>query len=61
MSPSETLEMLYGLVNNIVKAMPNFNINDVLETDYNLLMNLLTEQKSKEEEAMDLSKFVETI
>ena len=53
--------MLYGLMNNIVKAMPNFNINDVLETDYNLLMNLLTEQKSKEEEAMDLSEFVETI
>ena len=61
MSPSDTLEMLYGLVNNIVKAMPNFNINDVLETDYNLLINLLTEQKSKEEEIIDLSEFIETI
>ncbi len=53
--------MLYGLVNNIVKAMPNFTINDVLETDYNLLINLLTEQKSKEEEIIDLSEFIETI
>lgn len=61
MSPSDTLEMLYGLVNNIVKAMPNFTINDVLETDYNLLINLLTEQKSKEEEIIDLSEFIETI
>lgn len=61
MSPSDTLEMLYGLVNNIVKAMPNFTINDVLETDYNLLINLLTEQKSKEEEVIDLSEFIETI
>lgn len=49
---------MYSLVKNVVKAMPNFTINDVLDTDYDLLMGLLTESKTEEQEVVGLDEFI---
>lgn len=51
--------MLEDLLASVVRNMPNFSINDVLESDTRLLMKLLSDKKSeetKEKKTVDFSK-----
>lgn len=51
--------MLEDLLASVVRNMPNFSINDVLDSDTRLLMKLLTEKKSKEDKELKTVNFSE--
>ena len=57
----EALDNLYSLVRNIVKGIEGYTINDVLDTDYDMLMGVLFSQKSTKQDAVDLADFIKTI
>ena len=58
---NEALDNLYSLVRNIVKGIDGYTINDVLDTDYDMLMGVLFSQKSTKQDAVDLADFIKTI
>ena len=56
------VDTIHRFIRNVVNTMPNFTINDVLETDYDLLMTvMLEESKQQTDEVMELSDFIKSI
>lgn len=57
----EALDNLYSLVRNIVKGIDGYTINEVLDTDYDMLMGVLFSQRSTKQDTVDLADFIKTI
>lgn len=55
------LDSIYSLIRTIVTNVPGFTINDVLQTDWDMLIEILCKgdkQKAKKKEVMSLADFV---
>lgn len=51
---------IYAFVKSVIESMPNFSINDVMETDIDLLTAIMSKQE-KPSEVVGLSDFIENI
>lgn len=53
---------MYSLIRQIVLNLDGFTVNDILDTDYYRLMDILNAEKSNDkQEVMSLHDFVNTI
>lgn len=53
---------MYGLIRTIVTQLNGFSVNDVLQTNYDTLVEILcTEHEQEKEEAQSLHDFVRSL
>lgn len=52
---------MYSLIREIVVNIDGFTVNDLLDTDYYRLMDILSTEKSGKKEAMSLNDFAKSL
>lgn len=56
------LDHLYKLTRDIIKHIPGFTVNEVMNTDYRLLVDILfSEKKEKQDKVISLNEFVKSL
>ncbi|WP_348922078.1 hypothetical protein [Enterococcus rotai] len=55
------MKNVYSLIRNIVTNVDGFNINDVLQTDWDMLIEILCSQPEKKEKAISLEEFMNSV
>lgn len=56
------LDHLYKLTRDIIKYIPGFTVNEVMNTDYRLLVDILfSEKKEKQDKVVSLNEFVKSL
>lgn len=56
------MKQMYGLIRTIVTQLNGFSVNDVLQTNYDALVEILcTEHEKEKEEAQSLHDFVRSL
>lgn len=52
---------MYSLIRQIVLNLDGFTVNDILDTDYYRLIDILNAEKSEKQEVMSLNDFAKSL